>query len=314
MEVEDQNQVNQDNDIVKEIDVIYVPIDYSLFITQYPLRSKFDNQFDQFLKPVGCEFQPKQKKLTINYEKTSKFTNTREDLTQKGNKNQNDENFLILDKNKNKNQMEDDSDDGIQSQQAKNRKNQQKLLENQEDNDEDSNNNYSVQYVSKVINNKTTYFASHYDKQNNKIYLFPIDSYFQMRPIIKQDQNLKSQKSQQQDIKKLSKEIERERNLLQKHPDKYLEARLKNWKSYQEIYDSEKPQKLKYQDISKSSISLTENNIQEQQEQEKKNLKKNPLLRKKPNEIIDLPNCTKQTYINRMEGQPLVERKAKKPQ
>ena len=35
-----------------------------------------------------------------------------------------------------------------------------------------------ISYSSKVINNKTNYFISHYDKAANKIYFYAIDTFF----------------------------------------------------------------------------------------------------------------------------------------
>lgn len=92
-----------------------------------------------------------------------------------------------------------------------------------------------IKYSSKMINNRTNYWVGVLDSNSNKIFLFPIDSFFQMR------RNFEDfQESNKIDLNRLKNEktlIKEETKIKKEKP---LEQKLKNYAFQKEIMDSEK--------------------------------------------------------------------------
>ena len=94
-----------------------------------------------------------------------------------------------------------------------------------------------IKYSSKYVNNRTNYWVGALDEKNNKIFVYPVDSFYQMRKNFEDFQSSNRVEIQKTKIEKVSLMKE---DIKIKKREKPLEQKLKNYTFQKEIMDSEK--------------------------------------------------------------------------
>ncbi|KAL4482219.1 hypothetical protein ABPG72_018000 [Tetrahymena utriculariae] len=251
MDIENDHPAKQnggEKQIVEEIDLIYVPFRSPIHVLQFPIQEKDNQEFDKYLQVSHCDYRTLQKRLDIHYKLRAPI-----------------ENFSI--------------------EEEISRRNMDGMLSDEEDEDpkKKQDKNVAVTYTSKLVCNQTNYFATKYDPITKQLMCYSIDSFLQMRPKLV-DKEEKREKDNIKNFAKLSKEKERDEQLIKKHPKKYQEMKLKNFNSFKEIYDSEEPIRLNYHE----KINLISD-------------KRFRCFSEPPKEIIPLVPVTKNEYQENLE-------------